>query len=457
MSDLDLTLFIRRGVEYPRTRYAGELQGEILLKEQMAGHETPQYNQLPIERGSCQKRLNQPDTPPFRAGSLIRQPRPSGVFITSSQNQAAGLIDLQWFAAEDEGRTEEPSEYKIRKAREEGRVAKSQELVGALVLLLPAVAILIMAPYMLRTCVEMLRFFFLRITELDPIHDRLVAGVIFTYFVKLVLPIIAVSVVAAIFANVIQTGFLFTTKPLVPDFSKVVPRFGRYIQRTLFSMEGLFNFVKSIVKMAIIAAVAIVLIRSRWKELLNLQTAGLWLGVSTVASLAIRMMIISAILLLALSVPDMLFQRWQYRESLKMSKQEAKQEQKDMDGDPQIKGRIQRRMRELMNRNIAVNVAKADVVITNPTHFAVALEYHWGMKAPQVTAKGMDEIAQRIKAIARENEVPLVENRLLARALYAEVEVMDLVPEQYFKVISDILASVYRLNEERRKANGIGA
>jgi flagellar biosynthetic protein FlhB len=367
------------------------------------------------------------------------------------------LIDLQWFAAEDEGRTEEPTEYKIQKAREEGRVAKSQELIGALVLLLPALTIFFLGPSMLRTFVEMLRFFFLRVSELDPVTDRIVAVAFFNYLARLVLPIVAVAMVAAVFSNVVQIGFLFTTKPLTPDFSKVVPRLGRYFQKTLFSMEGVFNIGKSIVKMLFIGVVAFFLIRSEIEQLTNLQTAGLWTGVRTVASLAIRMLVISALLLLLLSIPDMLFQRWQYRESLKMSKQEVKEERKMYEGDPMIKSRLRQRMRELMNRNIAVTVPQADVVIANPTHYAVALEYKSGMDGPMVSAKGEDELALRIRRIAEENDVPVVENKPLARALYAEVEVGNIIPETYYRVVADILAHVYRLNEDRRRNAGLGA
>jgi flagellar biosynthetic protein FlhB len=265
------------------------------------------------------------------------------------------------------------------------------------------------------------------------------------------------SMVAAVFANVVQTGFLFTTKPLTPDFSKVVPRLGRYFQKTLFSMEGLFNIAKSVIKMAIIGSVAFFLIRSEIKELANLQTASLWLGVSTVAGLAIRLLIIAALLLLLLSIPDMLFQRWQYRESLKMSKQEVKEERKMYEGDPMIKSRLRQRMRELMNRNIAVTVPRADVVIANPTHFAVALEYKSGMDGPTVSAKGEDELALRIRRIAEENDVPVVENKPLARALYAEAEVGEIIPETYYRAVADVLAYVYRTNEERRRNAGLGA
>lgn len=378
-------------------------------------------------------------------------------FADELELRKALQIDLQWFAAEDEGRTEEPSEYKIRKAREEGRVPKSQELVGALVLLMPALAILFLSKSMLRTSIELIRFFLERAIELDPTRDAIVAKAFFSYFVRLALPIMAVSVVTAVLANVLQTGFLFTTKPLTPNFSKIVPHFGKFFQR-IFSVEGLFNFAKSIVKMAIIGIVAYMVVSSEIARLTNLQTASLWASVTLVSSLAMRLLIICALLLIALSVPDLLFQRWQYTESLKMTKQEVKEERKMYEGDPLIKGRLRQRMRELLSRNMAANVPKADVVITNPTHFAVALEWNReSMSAPVVTAKGADEVALRIRKIAEDNDVPVVENRPLARALFADTEIGDTVPEQYYQAIAIVLAHVYKLNEERGKKTAVGA
>ena len=363
------------------------------------------------------------------------------------------LMDLQWFAAEDEGRTEEPSEYKIQKAREEGRVAKSQELISALVLLLPAIAILILAPYLVRNCIELIRFFFTRITDLDPTKDRFIYSVLIRYFIQLVLPIILVALIAAIFANLVQVGFLFTLQPLVPNFSRIIPRFGQYFQRTLFSMEGLFNLGKSVVKMLIIGGVAFFCIRTRIHELANLQTMSIWTGVTLIGQIAMTMLIVSAILLLFLSIPDFMFQRWRYRESLKMSREEVKEERKMYEGDPLIKSRLRQRMRELLTRNMIVNVPKADVVITNPTHYAIALEYQAGaMRAPRLTAKGADELALRIRRVAEESGVPIVENRPLARALYAEVEIGEEVPEAYWSVVATILSRVFALNEERRRA-----
>ncbi len=366
-------------------------------------------------------------------------------------SRAANHIHLQWFAAEDEGRTEEASEYKIRKAREEGRVAKSQELVGAMGLLIPAAALAIMAPYYARTLREMVIFFLGRATTVDITRDGgIVSQAFFSYFVKLALPIASVAVIAALFSNFIQVGFLFTLKPITPDFSRIVPRFGQYLKKTIFSMEGLFNLAKSLIKVAIIGVIAYMTIRNDLDRLMAMFTTPFWSSVTFIGSLAIRLIIEVAVALLAFSVPDYLFQRRQYLEGLKMSKEEVKEERKMQEGDPLVKSRLRERMRELLSRNMAANVPKADVVITNPTHYAVALEWERErMEAPIVSAKGMDEVALRIRKIAEENEVPIVENRPLARALYADVEIGDAIPEKYYGAIAAVLAHVYSTSGEQ--------
>jgi flagellar biosynthetic protein FlhB len=362
------------------------------------------------------------------------------------------FIHLQWFADDDEtpGRTEEPTEHKIQRLREEGQVVKSQELVGALTLFLPALLLLFLAPFMLRTCVEMLRFFFLRVVELDPVKDRIIAVVFFRYLAMLALPVLGVAVFSALFSNLVQTGFLFTTKPLVPDLNKVMPRVGQFFRR-IISIDGLYNFFKSLVKMAIIGGVAFLLIRSEFQKMLNLQKADIWTSLTIVASLAIRMLIISALLMLILAIPDYMFQRWRFRERNKMSRQEIKEEMKMYEADPQMQSRIRGRFRDLLKQNIAASVPKADVVITNPTHLAVALQYDQRtMSGPMVTAIGADEMAARIRQIALENEVPLVEDKPLAWALYRETDVGDIIPVSYWNAVAAVLSRVWRINEARR-------
>ena len=371
---------------------------------------------------------------------------------------AALNMDLQWFAAEDEGRTHEPTEATYRRAREEGRVAKSQDLVSALGLLLPAVALILLAPYMFRTCVEMLRFFYTRINDLDPLSDRLTAVIFLNYFVRLAVPILVVAVVTALFSNIVQVGFLFSTKPLELDFSKVLPKFGRYFQRTLFSVEGLVNFGKSILKMGFIGIVAYTIVSGRFKELANLQTASLWQGVSLVASLAAQLLIITALLLLFHSIPDILFQRWHFRQSLKMTREAAKEEIKQDEGDQEMRRRLRHRYREMLSRNMLSAVPEADVVITNPTHYSVALEYDAAkMDAPTVVAKGEDELALRIREVAKENGVPVVSHPPLTRTLYQETEVGDQIPIRYWNVVALVVGKFFSFEQKQAKARRTAA
>ena len=363
------------------------------------------------------------------------------------------LIPLQWFADDDDqpGKTEPPSEHKIQELRKEGQVVKSQELVSALGLFLPALLLLFLAPSMLRTCVEMIRFFFTRVTELDPTKDAMIVLVFFRYLAILASPILGVAFVTAIFSNVVQTGFLFTTKPITPDLTRVLPRIGQFFRR-MFSIDGAYNFIKSIVKMLIIGSVSYILIRSDLEKLINLQKADLWLGFTTVSWIAIKMLIIASLLMLILAIPDYMFQNWRFRERNKMTRYEQKEELKQSEGDQMMQSRIRSRFRDLLRQNLAAAVPKADVVITNPTHIAVALQYDQRtMPGPMVVAIGADEMAARIRNIAQEHEVPLVENKPLAWSLYDDTNVGDIIPEKYYKIVAAILGKVWYLNEERRR------
>jgi len=366
------------------------------------------------------------------------------------------VITLQWFSdSEDEdapGKTEPPSDYKLKELRKEGQVVKSQELIGAVGLLLPGILLLFLAPSMLRTCAEMVRVYFSRVTELDPVKDGLISVIFARYFIKLAAPILLVAFVSAIFSNMLQLGsWLFTTKPITPNFSKALPKFGQYFKR-IFSSEGLFNLGKSIAKIIIIGVVAFLFISADIEKLLNLQKADLYTSLTLVASIAIKMLIVVAVLLLVLGIADYFFQRWRFRERHKMTRHEVKEEQKMHEADQQIQARIRSRFRELLRQNITQTVPQADVVITNPTHLAVALRYDQStMPGPMVTALGADSVAARIREIAREYDVPVIENKPLAWALYENTDVGNIVPEKYWSTVVVILSKVWHLNQQRRQ------
>jgi len=383
---------------------------------------------------------------------IIQHINPYSAFCTPKSQLP--VIHLQWFADDDEdapGKTEQPTEHKLSRLREEGQVVKSQELISALGLFLPALLLLFLAPSMLRTCVEMIRFFLTRAVELDPTKDVIIELVFLRYFTVLVWPILTVAVIAALLSNILQVGFMFTAKSLVPNFSRTLPRLGQYFRR-IFSIEGFYNFFKSLLKIAIIGIVTFILIYSERKKLLNLQKLDIFSGLSVIASIAIKMLLISAVLMLAISIPDYLFQRWRFRERNKMTRYEIKEEMKMYEADPQVQARIRGRFRDLLRQNISAAVPKADVVITNPTHLAIALQYEQrSMPGPMVVAIGADEMAARIRNIAQEHEVPLVENKSLAWALYRETNVGDIIPVAYWNTVALILSRVWHLNEERRR------
>ena len=360
-------------------------------------------------------------------------------------------IDLQWFAAEDEGRTEEPSEYKLQKARKEGRVAKSQELCGAVVMLATAIVLVVAAPYFWRWIEEILIFYFTHINEPEMLQKRFYAHFLLS-LAKMILPLALIGTIAAVLANIIQNrGFIFSWKPIEPQFSKVLPRFGQYLKKTLFSFEGGFNVVKSLVKVFAVCLVSFLMIRMDLPKILSsINAANVYTAVAGISWTAARILITCALLFLLIAVPDYLVQKKQFIESMKMTKQEVKQEYKELEGDPDVKSHLQQAQRDLLQRNMPQQVAKSDVVITNPTHFAVALAYD-AMKAdaPQVMAKGADNVALRIKALAAENDVPVVENRPLARALYAETEIGDIIPSAYFSAIAAVYSHLEKFNHKK--------
>jgi flagellar biosynthetic protein FlhB len=374
--------------------------------------------------------------------------------LWASPLRTAFDVDLQWFAAEDEGRTEEPSEHKIRKAREEGKVAKSAEVSASFVLLAGISALGLLGEYMLRTSAQMLTFFLSRAASPSAFNSGLLMAFM-SWFAAIVLPVLVVVFVAAILGNVIQVGFLFTAKPITPDFGRIVPRLSRWLQRSFASTEALFTFVKSLAKIAIVVAIAIVNIQGEIPRLMRLAMSGFFTGVTVISQIAFRIVLEVALAFLAFSAVDYWFQRRQHLESLKMSKQEVKEERKMYEGDPLTRSRLRERMREIMRRTMLKAVPKADVVITNPTHYAVALEYNRAiMVAPTVVAKGADLVAQKIREIATEHRVPIMENKPFAQALFQEVEIGDAIPEKFYDAMSIILAEVYRLANKTAEAAG---
>lgn len=274
------------------------------------------------------------------------------------------------------------------------------------------------------------------------------------------MPIGIVAIVAGFMANIIQNrGFLFSWKPIEPKFTNIVPKFGDYFRKTLFSGKGLFNLAKSIGKVTIIIVIAYFLIRKDLFVIIEIIRNGqLLVALGKIAKMAVQLLLIVSIIFLAISIPDYFVNRREFLDSMKMTKQEVKQEYKELEGDPVMKSRLTQMQREILSRDIPKAVKESDVVIANPTHYAVALKYNPATDdPPSVTAQGTDEKALYIRRIAEENDVPVVQNRPLARLLYTETKVGDIIPTQYIRAVTIVYANIWdKLKNKEEIARGRG-
>lgn len=356
-------------------------------------------------------------------------------------------------AAEDEGRTEEPSEHRLEQARKEGRVAKSQDISSALILLLCVVVLIFLGKWCLSKCLNIFNYYFSK-THAPDVRDANLMSAFLVNYLQMLAPVAIVAVIAALVSNIIQNkGFIFSTKPLEPNFNKITPKFGEYFRKTIFSGKGLFNIAKSFLKVFIIILVGYIIIRRNIFTLIEIVSNGQILSaVGKIASIASQILVIVAVLFLILSIPDYFVQRREHRESMKMTKQEVKQEYKELEGDPEVKGRLQQMQRQLLAQNIPKAVSEADVVITNPTHFAVVLKYEEDKDlAPKVTAKGVDETALYIKNLARQNDIPIQEDRPLARGLYTDVQIGAIIPNTYWTALAVVYSHIQNNSQVNEK------
>ena len=362
------------------------------------------------------------------------------------------FIDLQWFAAEDEGRTEEPTQYKISEARKKGRVAKSGDLNSSIVVFLPVVALFILGAFIFHSLLDLIAFFYNRSTTEELLNAKWFS-IFVSHFLKLVLPITLTAMFSGIIGNIIQNkGFLFSLEPIKPDFNKIVPNFARFFKRAFFSQESLFNLGKALFKVLVISIIGYSVISLSIPKMVSLLQVSFATSISFIAFQALKILFFSCIFLLVFSVPDYFFQKKQFMESLKMTKQEVKEEYRMLEGDPIIRAKIKKQMQEILSKRTVKNVREADVIIANPTHVAVAIKWvRETMEAPMVTAKGEDNTARYIKRIARDANVPIVENKPLARSLYATVKVGEMIPPMYFNAIAVILSKVYSMDENKMK------
>ncbi len=349
-------------------------------------------------------------------------------------------------------KTEKATPKRKREAREKGQIFKSVEVNTALTMLVMFGVLSIFGQTIVENIKKLLRYFF---TMDAPDHftvaavSKLFIDAVWMFF-GIIAPILIAAFLAAVVSNVIQSGFVFTTKALSPKFDRINPLSGF---KRIFSTRTLLDLVKAIIKIAILGFVAYNEFEGHMEDFKGLMGQDVVTAVAESVDIIISVAFNLAIAFAIFAPFDYIYQRWKYNKDLMMTKQEVKDEYKLTEGNPQIKGRIAQKQRQMSRMRMVQAVKDADVVITNPTHYAVALEYKEGKNtAPIVIAKGKDYLAQKIKEKAKEENVEIVENKPLAQALYFFCEVGDEVPEDMYKAVAEVLAYVYRMKKKGGRA-----
>ena len=361
--------------------------------------------------------------------------------------------DLQWFAKDGPGgeKTEPATAKKLRDAREEGQVAKSKELTSAFDLIALFIVLRVFISFVGTRMMSGFYEFYSKIPEVVRDSGRGFSANTATVFFReamvnmlwIVAPFFIAGVIVALFVNIIQVGWKPTAKPMKPKGSKFNPINGF---KRIFSKDSLFELLKSIVKIVLIVYVAYTAIRDYQNTLFFLYDMALMQVILLVGEVIISAGLRISIVYLVIGLGDYAYQKHKFKEEMKMTKQEVKDEFKNTEGNPEIKGRQRSKMREASQRRMMNALPTADVVITNPTHLSVAVKYDAEVhKAPIVIAKGADYLAMQIRERAKEYHIEIVENKPLARMLYANVDIGEEIPPELYQAVAEVLAFVYNL------------
>lgn len=362
-------------------------------------------------------------------------------------------LDLQMFAKDGEGgeKTEDATQKKLEDVRKEGNVAKSKEIVTAATLLSLYLCVRFLLGFVGNRFLIAFKQFYELIPKLVeeginiPNFNMLMIQTLLNILLAM-LPFMLAGLLVSIFGNTLQFEFKVTTKPLQPKLSKINPISGF---KRMFSLNTVVELVKSILKIVLISYVAYGVIMDHIKDLFLIYDLQLNNALLLMKDIVSELLLKISMVFVAIAAADYLYQKWKFKDDNKMTKQEVKDEYKNAEGDPHVKGQQKQRMRQASQRRMMAAVPEADVVITNPTHFAVALAYKSGENlAPVVVAKGADFMASRIKDIAKEHQVDIVENKQLARMLYYNVDVDAEIPPELYQAVAEVLAYVYQLHNK---------
>jgi flagellar biosynthetic protein FlhB len=351
-------------------------------------------------------------------------------------------------AEEQDNKTEDATGKRKQDAINEGNVPKSMEVAGASVLLFASIYLLFFSSMMFEQIKIMMLYIFSFIgQDITPAVFTTITHTIATTLLYALAPIFILVVILAITANVMQFGFIVV--PLKIDFSKIDPINGI---KNISSLRKLLEAFKLTAKLSIIIVVMVVIFALVWNDIIAMMDMGLGASMDLILKLTTYFIASILLIIIIFAIIDFFFTRHYYYEQLKMSKQEVKDEYKQMEGDPQVKGRIRSIQMKMSRQRMLKDVQSADVVITNPTHYAVALKYNKKeQNAPKIVGKGIDFLALKIKDIAREHKIPIIENPALARALHDQVEVEQEIPNEFYKAIAEVFTYVYELNQKQKR------
>ena len=356
--------------------------------------------------------------------------------------------DLQFFS---DDKTEEPTGKKIEDTRKKGQVGKSQEFAHGIQLVAAFLMLRIFASFMGERFINVIDWVYGK-EIVDIVHlersgltVRTISNILMQAFLQMLIivaPFFAGGFLVALLSNGLQFKFKVTAEPLKPKFDKFNPVSGF---KRMFSAQSLINLALSMAKVTIIILIVYSVLKDRMNEIYLLYDIPLKAAIAEVGSLVIDIGFRISLVLVIVGIADLIYHKLKFKKDIKMTKQEVKDEYKNAEGDPQIKSKQRQRMREASQRRMMREVPQADVVITNPTHLAVAIRYRTGEDvAPIVVGKGEEIIAERIKNIAKENDIPIVENKRLARAIFNTVEVGDMIPPELYEGVAIILAAVWK-------------
>ncbi|KHE71975.1 flagellar biosynthesis protein FlhB [Halobacillus sp. BBL2006] len=355
-------------------------------------------------------------------------------------------LDLQYFAADE--KTEKATPKKRQDTRKKGQVPKSQDVNTGFLLLLVFGTLYLLGGPMKNVMTGMYEHAFQEYIhwEVTENHVHMVFSEMTWEISKVIAPVMGVAIVAGVASNLLQVGIMFTAEPLKMDLKKIDPIQGA---KKIFSARALVELVKSLLKISMVGAITFAIIWVNKNDMMMMSQKSLEGALDFFGTTTILMGLASALALLILSVLDYTYQRYDHEKNIRMSKKDIKDEHKNIEGDPQIKAKIKEKQRQMSASRMMSEVPDADVVITNPTHYAIAVKYDENkFDAPYVVAKGVDFVAQKIKEVAKANNVITVENRPLARALYQQSELDRPIDEDYYKAVAEILAYVYQLEKK---------